>query len=149
MDMNSVTLVTKWFCQNVFSTRVKKTPNGLVRIPFSDHRGMISVLCLDPQINESPDHISWNFDEKKKKLLQNEMKKKMKLWCIEYELYKDDPSKIDHLVEYFQLLITTTAQKILGFRRFNSQSTNWVDNSIYDILKEKRKVKNKETFCEL
>ena len=37
----------------------------------------------------------------------------MKSWYKEYEKYKDDPDKIDQLVEYFQLLITTTAQNIL------------------------------------
>ena len=52
MDMNHVTLVTKWSCQTVFSTRTKTTPNGTITIPFSDHRGMITVLCLDPQIND-------------------------------------------------------------------------------------------------
>ena len=81
-------------------------------------RGMIAILCLDPEMNEPPDRISWNFDEKKKKLLQNEIKKKMKLWNMEYERHKNNPDKVDQLVEYFQLLLTTTAQKILGFRKF-------------------------------
>ena len=143
MDMNNVTLITKWSCQTIFSTRTTRTPNGIIKIPFSDHRGMVAVLCLDHEMNEPPDRISWNFDEKKKKLLQNEIKKKMKLWNMEYERHKNNPDKIDQLVEYFQLLLTTTAQKILGFRKFNSQSINWIDNTIYDILKEKRKIKNK------
>ena len=38
----------------------------------------------------------------------------MRLWNHEFEKLKDDPNQIDKLVEYFQLLITTTAQDILG-----------------------------------
>ena len=67
----------------------------------------------------------------------------MKLWYIEYEKYKNDTNKIDQLVEFFQLLITTTAQDVLGFKRYNSSSVNWVDNTGYELLKEKKKIKNK------
>ena len=49
----------------------------------------------------------------------------------------------DQLTEYFQLLITTTAQDILGYNRFNSNSVNWVDKNIYELLSEKKKIKNK------
>ena len=143
IDMNHQNLVDKWTCHTVYSTRTKVTFNGTTTIPFSDHRGMIADLTLDPKINEKPDRITWNFDESKKKILQDTIKKKMKLWHNEYKKYKDDPNKIDQLVEYFQLLITTTAQNILGFKRYNSNSVNWVDNAIYELLREKKKIKNK------
>ena len=120
MDMNSVTLITKWSCQTVFSTRYKNTVNGKVVIDFSDHRAMVAKMALDPRINDIPDKISWNFDESKKQKLQNEIKIKMRIWEKEYEKHKDDPDKIDQLVEMFQLLITTTAQSVLGYRRYQS-----------------------------
>ena len=61
----------------------------------------------------------------------------MEMWNEMYEMYKHNIEYVDKLVEYFQLLITTTAQDILGYKKYNSQSVNWVDNKIYDILKEK------------
>ena len=66
------------------------------------------------------------------------MKEKMILWYIEYEKYKDDKSYINKLVEYFQLLITTTAQNIFGFKKYNKQSVNWVDQKVYDTLQTKK-----------
>ena len=143
IDMNHQNLVDKWTCHTIYSTRTKVTINGTTTIPFSDHRGMIADLKLDPKVNEKPDRITWNFDESKKKKLQDEIKKKMKIWYKEYNKHKDNPDKIDQLVEYFQLLITTTAQNVLGFKRYNSGSVNWVDSTIYELLKEKKKIKNK------
>ena len=80
---------------------------------------MIADLCLDPIVNAKPDR--WNFDESKKKDFQKTISRKMKEWNKEYIKHKNDPNKIDQLVEYFQLLITTTAQDILGFKRFKCQ----------------------------
>ena len=31
----------------------------------------------------------------------------------------------------------------MGFKKYSSQSVNWVDQKVYDILKEKKKIKNK------
>ena len=104
---------------------------------------MITDLSLDPRINDKPDRLTWNFNEDKKKDLQKEITKKMKLWNIEYERYKDEPDKIDQLVEYFQLLITTTAQEVLRYKRYNGNNVNWVDSKVYEILKSKKKIKNK------
>ena len=66
----------------------------------------------------------------------------MIIWNELYEQCKDDKDCLDSLVEYFQLLIVTTAQDILGFKRYNSRSVNWVDSKIYEILNEKKKIKN-------
>ena len=32
---------------------------------------------------------------------------------------------------------------MLGFKKYNSSSVNWVDSIIYELLKEKKTVKNK------
>ena len=143
MDINEQDIVTDWSCHSVFSTRKRHTPQGMVTIPFSDHRGMICTLNLDPMYNERPDKICWNLDESKKKKLQDEIKHKMILWNEMYEKCKDDKDNLDGLVEYFQMLIVTTAQDVLGFKKYNSRSVNWVDSKVYDILNEKKKIKNK------
>ena len=142
-DIQSQDLIKDWSCHSVFSTRKKKKNGNLITIPFSDHRGMICSLNLDPMINERPDQICWNFDESKKEKFCKVIKEKMKLWNEVYEKCKDNSENVDKLVEYFQLLITTTAQDILGFKKYNSQSVNLVDNMIYEILNEKKKIKNK------
>ena len=144
IDMDHQEIAIKWSCHTIHSTRTRKTYDGkTITIPFSDHRGMIADLQLDPKINSKPDRITWNFDESKKVKLQHEMSKKMRLWYNEYDKNKNDPNRIDKLVEYFQLLITTTAQDVLGYKRFNSNSVNWVDSTIYEILNQKKKIKNK------
>ena len=62
-DIKEQDLVTDWSCHSVFSTRKKKTIQGMISIPFSDHRGMICTLKLDPVFNKSCDKICWNLDE--------------------------------------------------------------------------------------
>ena len=136
-------LVTEWSVHTVRSSRTKKTRSGRVRIPFSDHRGMIAIINLDPKMVSKPDRITWNLDESKKVEYQKKLKENMKLWYIEYLKLKQYPKYVDHLVEYFQLLITKTAREVFGFKRFNSQSVNWVDKKVYIILQEKRKMRNK------
>ena len=93
--------------------------------------------------NERTDKICWNLDETKKLEFQKAIKQKMICWNEMYEQCKDDKDCLDSLVEYFQLLIVTTAQDVLGFKKYNSRSVNWVDSKIYEILNEKKKVKNK------
>ena len=143
MDMVEQNLVSNWSCHSVFSTRKRVTRFGTKTIQFSDHRGMICTLNLDPNYNERPDKICWNLDESKKEKFRDEIKIQMKIWYNEYENHKNDRLYLDKLVEYFQLLITTTAQRIFGFKKYNNQSVNWVDQKVYDILAEKKKVKNK------
>ena len=80
MDIKEQDVVTDWSCHSVFSTRKMKTPQGTITIPFSDHRGMICTLNLDPMFNERPDKICWNLDESKKVKFQEAIKVKMISW---------------------------------------------------------------------
>ena len=137
-------IIHNWGAHTIKSTRTRNSNNGRIWVPFSDHRGMIAVLCLDPIINTKPNRITWNFDEKKREKFQAAIKVRMKEWNDIYQKLKNDRNCVNMLTEYFQLLITTTAKEILGFKKFNDRSVNWVNKEIQLLLKEKKKLKNKK-----
>ena len=144
MENEGQQLVKHVTYHTIHSTRTIRTPDGQRKtVPFSDHRGMIITLNLDPIINITPNRITWNFDESKINLFQQALIPKMLDWYNMYEKLKDDPNNLDILVEYFQMSFVSTAQEIFGYKRYSSGSVNWVDKNVRDILIEKKKIRNK------
>ena len=144
IDSDFEFIIHSWSAHTIKSTRTKKSVKGTTWVPFSDHRGMIAVVSVDPIIDSKPNRITWNFDERKREKFRETMKIKMKEWNEMYQKLKHDKSSVNILTEYFQLLITTTAKEILGFKKFNDRSANWVNKDIQILLKEKNKLKNKK-----
>ena len=145
LDIMSITsdatnIVKKWFTSTVPTNRVSKLG---IKKRFSDHKAMIAILNTDPDIKFKPDKIAWNLDERKIKEFRNALRPLMQEWKMEYDKHYRNENAVDFLVEYFQLLIVKAAKNVFGFKKYNHQSVNWVDNKIHHILLKKRKVTNK------
>ena len=144
MDIKAIHLVHSWKTHSAKSTRIKKLMDGTKKnILFSDHKGMIAIIGMDPIVQNIPDQITWRLNEKKVEKFNQEIEIKMKEWyeiCLKNE---DDPSAIDLLTELFQLSITNTAKDVFGFKKYNSRSVNWIDEKYQSLLNEKNKIKNK------
>ena len=96
MESRSMHLVHSWKTHLVKSTRMKKLPDGTRKsIPFSDHRGLIAILSMDPVVQNIPDQITWNLNEKKVKKFNDEIEIKMIEWNKMCTRFEDDPSTID------------------------------------------------------
>ena len=138
IDSNHRNIVKSWSVQKL-PARVNKY-NKYVK--FSDHRCMITQFNFDPKIKEQPSKIAWNLDEKKVEEFNNKLLPLMEDWKVEYDMHWKDESMVDSLVEYFQLIIVSTAKEVFGFKKYNNQSINWADKRIHKWLIEKKKVAN-------
>ena len=137
---NAANMVKNWYTSTVPTNRITKLGE---KKRFSDHKAMIAVLNTDPNIKVKPDKVTWNLDERKIKDFRKALKPLMQEWKSEYDKYKDNRDAVDMLVEYFQLLFVKAAKDSFGFKRYNHQSVNWVDNKIHHILVKKKKITNK------
>ena len=117
----------------------RKDKNGF-KLRFSDHRGMILILNLDPKVKTSPTRIIWNLNPKKVPQFLDVLKPKIEQWKLAYNALYHDKSNVELLVEYFQLIIFESASEVFGFKKFNDDSINWVDKKIHKLLKKKKKL---------
>ena len=138
VSSDHLNIVHEWSTSKVKSTRKRF---GEV-IPFSDHRGLITVLNFDPKIKVKPNRITWNFDENKIPEFKKVLIPLMIDWRKEYELHKDNIEMVDSLVEYFQLAIVHAAMDVFGFKTFNNESVNWADRRIHVWLIKKKRITN-------
>ena len=138
ISSKNMNLVHEWSVSRVTSSRKKYG----TEIPFSDHRGMITVLNFDPKIRAKPDRITWNFDESKIPEFKEKLIPLMIEWRREYEIHKNNVEMVDELAELFQVSIVQAAIDVFGFKTYNSQSVNWADRRIHMWLIKKNKITN-------
>ena len=138
IDSNHRNVIKSWSARSLPLRRDKA--NKLVH--FSDHRCMITQFNFDPEIKEQPSKITWNFDEKKIDEFNEKLQPLMVDWKREYDKYCNDSNMVDSLVEYFQLIIVSTAKAVFGFKKYNHQSINWADKRIHKWLVEKKRIAN-------
>ena len=71
------------------------------------------------------------------------MKLKMEKWKTFYDELYMDKSKLDQLVELFQLLFCQSCYEIFGFKYYNSNEFKWISKKVLRLLDDKKKWKNK------
>ena len=64
-------------------------------------------------------------------------------WKMVYQQLYHQKENVNLIDEYFQMIIVESAREAFGFKIFNDNSVNWVDNKIHRLLKRKKKMANK------
>ena len=134
-------MVKRWSVHRDFPVYFDKVKSK--NIPFSDHYGLIAVINVDPICHKVIDRITWNLQPKLRSKFIAKLDPLMKRWRIQYERHKMDKSKVGPLADLLQLLIVKAAQESFGYKKFNSQSINWLDKKIHYILNDKKRLGNK------
>ena len=109
---------------------------------FSDHYIMESLINFNPIVIDSPNKITWNFDESLIKEFNKEMKIKMIKWKTFYDKMKKKRSNVNKLVEYFQLLFVQCDIEIFGFKYYNSKNFNILSKKVIDLMSNRKKIMN-------
>ena len=92
-------LVKQWYVQDIPTKR--KDKNGK-KIRFSDHRGLIMVMNMDPKIRVKPTRITWNLDEKKVPKFLEKLKPKMDHWKKVYDCLWKSKKNVETLMDNWE-----------------------------------------------
>ena len=109
---------------------------------FSDHYIMEILFDFNPMIYDIPDRITWNFDENKIKIFQQNVKLNMEKWTYYYDKLYLDKNSLNKLIELFQLLFVQSCIDTFGFKKYNGNNFQWLSKKVLDLLEKRKKIQN-------
>ena len=107
---------------------------------FSDHYVLEILLKVNPIMNDTPDRITWNFDENKIDEFNENLKIKMKKWRFFYDRLKYQKRSVNKLTSLFQLLFVQAGMDVFGLKKYNSQAFKWISKKVLNLIEQKKKV---------
>ena len=140
-DAIDLSITSMEFRKNVVRWKIYKDLSD--NYNFSDHYIMESLINFNPIVINTPDRITWDFDEQLIGDFNKEMIIKMEKWKSFYNKLKNDKKIVNKLVELFQLLFVQCGIEIFGFKYYNSKDFNTLSNKVIKLMDKRKIFKNK------